>query len=339
MNQLFLILLLLLSLNGYSCDCSFERRSFIEVFNSTDVVFQGKVISIKKVELEGGFNKEIVFEVFKNFKGAKNKTITIYLDNSNCSLDINVDENWVIWASDWNGKIHTNQCTYSVFTNKMDKYDLDLLNDFSKADGYKLWYNKTGEKIGEGSLINRKTNGKWIYYIKNFIVSMGSYKDGRKDGEWIDYYEPNYDVEILLSSECKSAFSEIYNSNNYKISRQIKEKGNYKEGKKEGNFFHYNFDGSISWQMTYKNNLYDGIVVTYFENCIQEKIRHFKNNIADGMFVDFYPNGSLKMISYYKNGQKSGDWEIFDKDGNQICKSNFKNLIYDEKTYDFHCKD
>jgi antitoxin component YwqK of YwqJK toxin-antitoxin module len=337
MNRIFLILLLFFTLNGYSCDCAFERSSFIEIFNSTDVVFQGKVISIKNVEFPGGLSKEIVFEVVKNFKGAENKTIKIYLDNSNCALGINtVGENWIIWAYKWYGKISTNQCTNSVFTNKMDESTLAQLTDFSNAQGYKIWYNKAGEKIGEGSFLNQKANGKWIYYIKNFIVSMGSYKNGIKDGEWIYYYEP--DIEIL-SSECKSAFSEIYNSNNYKISRQIKEKGNYREGKKEGDFFHYNFDGSISWQMVYKNDLYDGINVTYFQNGLQEKIRHFKNNIANGMFVDFYPNGSLKMISYYENGQKAGDWEIFDKNGNQICKSNFKDMIYDEKTYDFHCKE
>ena len=69
-----------------------------------------------------------------------------------------------------------------------------------------------------------------------------------------------------------------------------------------------------------------------------KNIYSFKNEKADGAFTDFNENGTLKMISYYADGQRKGDWEIFDKEGNLICRSNFKNMIYDANTQTFHCK-
>lgn len=113
MKNLFICIFFLISLNGYSCDCNSEKRSYIEMFNSTDVIFQGKVVSIKNVKLENELNKEIVFEVINNFKGATHQYITIYDDNSNCALGINtISENWIIWANNWKWKNH-NKPMYS----------------------------------------------------------------------------------------------------------------------------------------------------------------------------------------------------------------------------------
>lgn len=340
MKDLFICLfILMIPLNGYSCDCDFQRRSSIELFNSTDVIFQGKVVSIKNVQLEGELNKEIVFEVFNNFKGAPSKYITIYTDNSNCALGINnTGEKWIIWAYNYNGKITTNQCTASIFTDEIDNNSLEQLIDFSRTEGYKIFYNKAGEKIGEGSFLNQNADGIWMYYINNFIVSIGSYKGGFKHGEWIYYYEPVNDIQ-MLTPECKFTFSEIYNSNNYKSSRKINKKEKYYEGEKDGLFYYYNFDGSLYYQKEYVKGKSNGIDINYFENGLPQHLYYYKNDIANGVFMDFNVNGTFKMISYYENGQKMGDWEIFDKDGNQICKSNYKNIVYDEKTYTYHCKE
>ncbi|NDP26600.1 MAG: hypothetical protein GZ087_04115 [Flavobacterium sp.] len=337
MKKIFIYIFLLVTLYGYSCDCGSERSSYIEMFNSSDVIFQGKIVSIKSVHFEDALYKEAVFEVVNNFKGAKQKYVTIYTDNSDCALGIDkIGEDWIIWTYNWNGRITTDQCTASILTSEIDKYSLEQLIDYSKTEGYKVFYNRDGNKIGEGSFLNQKANGKWVYYIDNFITSFGSYKDGLKDGEWIYYYEP---MLLPLTPECKFAFSEVYNSSNYKSSRQISVKGKYKDGKKDCIFYYYYFNGMPSSQKEYKNDILDGISINYFENGLPKTIYSYKNEKANGAFTDFNENGTLKMIRYYSDGQRKGDWEIFDNEGNLICRSNFNNIIYDANTDTFRRKE
>ena len=86
-------------------------------------------------------------------------------------------------------------------------------NDLIKRDG--LWYEKftnepfTGNSTGlkQGKVKDGKKDGEWLYYYENGQLYLkNTYKEGKKDGERLKYYDNG----------------------------QLMEKGNYKEGKKIG---------------------------------------------------------------------------------------------------------
>jgi len=335
MKKIIILLFLLICNYGYCCDCQFKITSFIEKYNSADIIFQGKVTSIKRIKLGEDTFQEVVLDNVKNFKNANKKSLTIYNQISNCALGISeIGEEWIIWAYFEDNKIQTNQCTQSNLVHKYDSYLLNLLKDLSASSGYKKWYDKDGKLEAEGDFTNHKANGVWIYYNNNCIMSEINYKDGLQNGDYVIYYQPIYDI---LNSECKDEFSKMYNSNNYKIYRKIEFKGSYKNGKKENVLTSFNFNGSINYSEEYKNGMLDGIS-KYYSNGVLENLYSYKENKYDGACLTFYKNGIVKSIFHYKDGIKVGKWQLFNEFGKIVCDTDCNNIYYDEKSSSFQCK-
>lgn len=316
----------------FSCDCQYGNSSFIENYNNTDYIFQGKVISINNIVLDNNDYKKISFEILMNFKGILKKTITIYTHtlDSACGLGINsVGENWIIWASIYNDRIETDQCTNSILFTNIDAYNLETLKKIKNAKGFNIWYDKEGKKSGEGEYIDNKASGKWIYYINNYIVNEGNYKSGVKDGKWVYYFLPKFtpkENEINI---------EFINKNYRKI--KLIEYFNY--GKKDGEYICFSNNGLINYKKNYKKNLLDGISIKYTENGNVNYIYNYKENKLDGMNISFHSNNIVELISFYESGNPIGEWELFDNNGNLLCKSSTKRPIYDSNTKSYRCQD
>ena len=115
-------------------------------------------------------------------------------------------------------------------------------------NGNKVWYGANG-KIG---LIEPYKNGKRVgtqisYYTNGVIRSKINYKDNRLDGT-IEWFDKNGKL-INSSKIVNGTGSWIVYSHNGKL----REKGSYKNGKKEGVWLRYFEDGSIEKKETYKD--------------------------------------------------------------------------------------
>jgi antitoxin component YwqK of YwqJK toxin-antitoxin module len=115
-------------------------------------------------------------------------------------------------------------------------------------NGDKVWYGENG-KIG---LIEPYKNGKRMgtqisYYTNGTIRSKINYKDNRLDGT-IEWFDKN---GKLINS------SKIINGNGnwlvYSHNGRLREKGNYKNWKKDGAWIKYFEDGSLEKKETYKD--------------------------------------------------------------------------------------
>ena len=101
--------------------------------------------------------------------------------------------------------------------------------DLVKRDGvhYKKFSDVpfSGKTTGQtqGSFKNGKKDGSWIgYYDNGQLWYKENYKNGKKDGFWIEYWDDG----------------------------QLMYKGNHKNGKKEGSWVGYSYNGNIDIRKT-----------------------------------------------------------------------------------------
>ena len=110
--------------------------------------------------------------------------------------------------------------------------ETDKFEDLVARDG--IHYKKftdvpfSGKITGntQGSFRNGKKHGPWVEYYENGqLLSKGTYKDGKKEGPWVHYHDNG----------------------------QLWKKGTYKYGKEEGPWVSYNKDGTVNkeWKRTF----------------------------------------------------------------------------------------
>jgi len=131
-------------------------------------------------------------------------------------------------------------------------------------DGLMVAYDETGVVIEEGEYYNGNEDGPWMERIGDTFIK-GIYREGLRNGIW-SYYYLDYDG-VKWDSLCffKGNFIEdipdgkhVY----YWENGKIRDEGRYIMGKREGDWFKYNFDGTLFIIITYKDGIeirYDGI--------------------------------------------------------------------------------
>lgn len=322
--------------SSFACDCVYNTNSLIENYNATEVVFKGKVVSIKHVKFNNGNYDEVTFFVDKNFKGVKNKMEIVFQDSySDCSIKFNVGEEWVVWAYTLNGRLGTNLCTLTTNVKSIAKEELELLKSIADTNGYKIWYDQKGDKIAEGILKNNVPDGYWKYYKYGFLNLEGLYDKGLKDGKWTTYYESIL-YQIRIDDKNKDVINNFLNGKNSSF-RKINTIKNYKNGKMDGMSVGYNILGAIRLSAMYKENQLNGTYIVY-ENEKPKNIYSYKNNKLDGMLISFLEGGTIELLCNYKEGKQFGDWELFNEDGKVICSSKNGDTFPEFTTGKYNCK-
>ena len=190
----------------------------------------------------------------------------------------------------------------------------------------KLAYTREG-KLVEG--YNLLPNGKHTEYYKNGQVKVqGSYKEGKRDGEFKAFLKNGKsagsviykDGKIIKSALVKamkdnasfSPVTDIY----YKLEdSHTLRKVDYENGLLRI-YFIYNKDG-----------IPDGESVEYYEEGNIESIVHFRNNIVEGLTITYYENGSIDEEVNYKNNKMNGEAKSYDENGKLNGRTIFKDDI------------
>ena len=99
--------------------------------------------------------------------------------------------------------------------------------------------------------------GELIFYLKNGeIWKKGNLKDGKRDGEFIEYgffgTRDIYHKRIVQNYKDGKLDGEYIN---YFDTGDINVVGNYKDGKLEGKYIFYDKDGKIYWEGIYKDDV------------------------------------------------------------------------------------
>ena len=105
----------------------------------------------------------------------------------------------------------------------------------------------------------------------------GSFKNGKKDGSWVEYSDNG----------------------------QLASKGEYKNGKEEGSWVEYSDNGKLASKGELKNGKEEGSWVYYHENGKLFSKGEYKNGKEEGSWVEYHENGKLSSKCEYKNGMGS----------------------------------
>ena len=160
-------------------------------------------------------------------------------------------------------------------------------------------YYKSGNLMNQSNYVYDTISG--IYYeffdsTQRLVSNFGHYIKGSKEEKWIWYYQ-NQKIYISgdFTNDKKMGFGKFF------IQWNIKQRGEYADGKEVGLWEFFNNDGSYSFKGQYLNGL------------------------KNGQWTSFYPSGKIKVIQFYKTGLKEGMAFYYDKEGNLIEKAIFKN--------------
>jgi len=127
-------------------------------------------------------------------------------------------------------------------------------------------FNKNNLKLGAGSsssdLLNK--NGK-----------RNKYKDGKKDGEWLFYYDNG----------------------------QLKYKSNWKDGKPEGEYLTYHENGQLKFKRNYKDGKEEGKQLWYYETGQLAVEGNSKNGKEEGKSFTYSEKGQLEKTQIFKDGK------------------------------------
>lgn len=325
--KLILFFILALPVNLIACTCYTDSGPVtIKHYNNSEFIISGKAIKVVINENEVEDKKrQIEFQVDEIFKGQiDSKKVTIYtsLIDGSCGLFVNENEEWIIYAYMQDGVISTNLCTRSRQKKNVSAFDYKSLKQFKNSSNISEWKNNSGVLIAVGKLENNMPIGHWKYFYNNgYLESEGSYKNGKYDGKWIKYLDPEgivtrlrYDKKIPVDSIPDLQL----------LTNRILEIQNFNEGFRDGEFIQFSYYSidKPNRIMNYKKGRLDGKSISYYDNGIIYYEQNYSKGELDGYERFYYSNGQLKIESKFLQGLKIGESKFFDEKGELIKMSN-----------------
>lgn len=146
-------------------------------------------------------------------------------------------------------------------------------------------------------------------------------ENGKKTGLWI---ERNEDGQILNSINYKAGKLNGKYTEFNPITGLITSSSEYREGLLHGTYKSYDDKGNLRKSIEYKNNLKNGVALSYFSNGIIESKANFKEGLLHGKCEHFYDNGQLKEVGYYRNRDPHGIFIGLYKNGELDYITSFK---------------
>ena len=138
------------------------------------------------------------------------------------------------------------------------------------------------------------------------IKQTGKYKNFKRDGLWIIYYKDGSSEERYYKNGVLDKEIIIHDATGTST-----KKINIVDGKKEGKYAEYDYDGNLMAEGFYKNDKLEGSFKKYNNNKLFLE-GNYKNGILDGKFIVFSDNGEKIIDGLYKEGERDGEWVFND---------------------------
>lgn len=164
----------------------------------------------------------------------------------------------------------------------------------------------------------------------------GTFEHGKEIGIF-NFYDDTKAKSIIATREFNtkdnSAYTIFYDQNKNKVSegkvvnkvfegqwkyyhlasKNIMTTEHYSKGKLEGLRTVFYPSGKIAEEISYKNNLKNGLYKKYTEKGILLEETTFKNNQYSGLAIFRDSNGNTVSKGQFVNGKKAGIWQFFEK--------------------------
>ena len=343
MKKFFVTLILMLSVFSIASAHSFKSEKELDnFFAKIDMLIKEELKKDYGEEMtkrKGTANNEYSFEIEDDRTGLITRSIAGIKPETKITQYFNSE-----------GKLYM----ISSLTKVIDKELYGLYRKYDKNGNLLIYtYAIDGKNTDKGYYSNGKLayilelkiikeqppipNGKYIEYYKNGQIKVqGSYKEGKRDGEFKAFlrngksagsvfYKDGKIIKSTLVNSMKdnASFSLVtdinYNLNSHKIVTDEFPNGLLKQ------YFIYN-----------KNGLLDGESREYYEEGDIKSISHFKNDIPDGVFISYYQNGNIENKYAYVNGQANGECFSYYENGKLEERYFLKNGEIDGEAFAYY---
>jgi antitoxin component YwqK of YwqJK toxin-antitoxin module len=230
-------------------------------------------------------------------------------------------------------------CLISLSTLAQSGYAVEQITVINLGDGRLLFRNMEDDKPieGEHRLIDgRKSeyilakfskgmyNGKYEHYRRNNLIEKGAYKEGLRNGKFIEYYSDG-DVKSektfsdgKLNGTLKTWFA------NGKPESNI----GYKDGVEHGIEQRWHWEtGKLIVDANYIDGRPDGKQTRHISSNTGDyvEVSHFVKGVRTGDFSQTWDNGQVRVQGIYKNGEREGVWIEYRKNGKPEKSTTYKN--------------
>ena len=200
--------------------------------------------------------------------------------------------------------------------------------DGKKDEKWTTWY-ENGQKKIEGTYQDGLRNDKWTTWYENGQKKgEGTYRDGIRSDKWTWWFD-NGEIEkeltirnntICIETDAQIRNDIIYLSNETEpftgnnlceyTNRQIKSKGNVKDGKLDGKFTEWYTRGQVRKEEFFINGEYNGIQTAWLEDGSIDYKRDYR--IAE-LPASLFDISILEPISQYLDKTYNGNFSISNK--------------------------
>jgi antitoxin component YwqK of YwqJK toxin-antitoxin module len=138
-----------------------------------------------------------------------------------------------------------------------------------------------------------KRTGKWVIFnSKDLKIEEGVFVNGRKEGQWVKYFEDGKAPKLKGSYSNNRPDGEFIR---YYKNGKIREKGSFSKSKLKGEYIRYHSNGNIEYIGSY-NNLGEesGVIQYFYKNGGLELEYTMKNAHLNGKLTRYFEDGSLK---------------------------------------------
>lgn len=218
----------------------------------------------------------------------------------------------------------------------LNMFCLHAQTDFNKLDEngkkYGLWkgfFKESKRPRYEGTFVHGKETGVFNFYDDTKAKSIIATREfnAQENSAYTIFYDQgkNKVSEGKIVNKLFEGQWKYY----HQASKNIMTTENYSKGKLQGLRSVFYPDGKIAEEISYKNNLKDGIYKKYTEKGIVLEESIFKNNEYNGLAIFKDTDGNVVSKGQFVNGKKAGIWQFFEKEKKvkEMNMSNPKNAI------------
>jgi uncharacterized protein len=166
-------------------------------------------------------------------------------------------------------------------------------------EGPYLEYAPDGSIITEATYVKGQLDGSFKRLMNTLPVETGTYKNGKKVGDWKRYFPG---TKILEAEE-------YYDQN----------------GSKTGEWKYYYQNGRLARIEKYKNNVGTGVWEEYFPNKTLSKRKVYELGVPVGEYVEYHSTGKISVQGQYQSGAKTGIWKSYFPDGELYSIGEYRN--------------
>ena len=164
------------------------------------------------------------------------------------------------------------------------------------------------------------------YYDNSQATLSGLIKNGKEEGVWVYMYpDGSKKMEVTYRSGVQQGPCKMWYNNLEMNTGQLRVRGDYKNGKKEGKFQHYHINGNLEAEGSFSEGNEIGLWKTYFDNGKMKKEVKYIEGSKEGEFTIWHSNGKVSRKGVYVNNKVEGIYKVWDEEGVFVEEELYKN--------------